>query len=76
MKIEIFRKTWTLACKTRVKVTPFTKIWNDPTVNTNILPQPVSHKTPIEVQFLTKVLKVNFSKSLGLISGNIFNDLT
>ena len=35
---------------------------NDHTVNTNILPQAVSRKTQIEVQFLTKVLKVIFSK--------------
>ena len=41
-----------------------------------ILPQPVSRKTPIEVQFLTKVLKVNFGKSLGLSLGNIFDNLT
>ena len=40
----------------------FMKIWNDPKVITVILPQAVSRKTPIEVQFLTKVLKVIFPK--------------
>ena len=44
-------------------------------VITDILPQAVSRKTPIEVQFLTKVLKVNFGKSLGLSLGSIVDDL-
>ena len=43
----------------------FLKIWNDPTVITDILPQPVSRKTPIEVGFLTKVLKVIFPNVWG-----------
>ena len=55
-------KTLTLTCKTQVKVTLLMKTWNDPTVNTNILPQAVSRKTPIEHQFLTKVLKDLFSE--------------
>ena len=62
MKIKVFMNTWTLTRKTRVKVTLLMKIWNDPTVNTNILPQAVSSKTPIENQFLTKVLEVFFSE--------------
>ena len=62
MKIEVFGKTWTLTCKIRVEVTILMKTWNDPTVITVILPQPVSHKTPIKVQFLTKVLKSIFPK--------------
>ena len=41
----------------------FLKTWNDPTVNTNILPQAVSRKKTPEVQILTRVLKVNFGKS-------------
>ena len=55
-----FRETWTLTCKTRVKVTILMKTWNDPTVITVILPQPVSHKTIIKRAFLTKVLKYIF----------------
>ena len=31
MKIEVFGKTWTLICKTKVKVTLLMKTWNDPT---------------------------------------------
>ena len=62
MKIMVFMKTWTLTFRTQVKVTLLMKTWNDPTVNTNILPQAVSRKTPIENQFLTKVLKVIFSE--------------
>ncbi len=60
MKIKVFMKTWTLTCKTRVKVTLLMKTWNDPTVITNILPQAVSRKTPIEDQFLTEVWNVFF----------------
>ena len=60
MEICVFGKTWTLTCKLHVKVTLLVKTWNDPTVNTNISPQLVSRKTPIEVQFLTKVLKSVF----------------
>ena len=62
MKIEVFGKTWTLTCKIQVKVTILMKTWNDPTVITVILPQPVWLETPIEVQFLTKVLKRIFPK--------------
>ena len=62
MKIEVFGVTWISTCKTRVKVIILMKTWNDPTVITVILPQPVSRKTPIEVQFLTKVLKRIFPK--------------
>jgi hypothetical protein len=62
-------KTWTLICKTRVKVTLLMKTWNDPTVITVILPQPVWLETPIKVQFLTKVLKVIFSKVWGSVWG-------
>ena len=58
MKIMVFRKTLTLTCKTPVKVTFFIKIWNDPTVITVILTQPVWLETPIEVQFLTKVMSI------------------
>ena len=71
MKIIVFQKTWTLTCKTPVKVTFFMKICNDPTVITDILPQPVSRKTPIEVQFLTKVLEVIFQKSGTHVRNNI-----
>ena len=35
-----------------------------------------SHKTIKKKQFLTKELKSIFSKSMGLISGTIFNDLS
>ena len=62
MRIEVFGKTLTLTCKLHIKVTILMKTWNDPTVITVILPQPVSRKTPIEVQFLTKVLKRIFPK--------------
>ena len=62
MKIEVFGKTLTFTCKTQVKVTLLMKTWNDPTVITVILPQPVSHKPIIEVRFLTKVLKSIFPK--------------
>ena len=62
MKIMVFWKTLTLTCKTRVKVTHLMKSWNDPTVNTSILPQVVWLETPIEVQFSTKVLKRIFPK--------------
>ena len=62
MKMHFCRETWTLTCKLHVKVTFFMKTWNDPTVITVILPQAVSGKTPIEVQFLTKVLKRIFPK--------------
>ena len=62
MKIIVFRKTWTLTCKLRVKVTFFMKTWNDPTVITVILPQPVSHKPIIKVEFLTEVSISIFSK--------------
>ena len=65
MRIEVFGKTWTLTCKMPVKVTCFIKIWNDPTVNTVILLQPVWLETPIEVQIFTKMLKVIFSKVWG-----------
>jgi hypothetical protein len=58
----IFRKTWTLTCKLHIKGTIFMKTWNDPTVITVILPQPVWLETPIKVKCLTKVLKVIFSK--------------
>ena len=58
----IFRKTWTLTCKLHIKGTIFMKTWNDPTVITVILPQPVWLETPIKVVCLTKVLKVIFSK--------------
>ena len=64
-QIEVSRKTWTLTCKTRVKVTIFIKFRNDPTVITVTLPQAVFRKTPIEVQVLTKVLKVICSKVRG-----------
>ena len=69
-----FLKIWTLICKTPIKVTLFMKTWNDPTVITVILPQTIWLQTPIKVQFLTKVLKVKSSKSLGLISGTTFDD--
>ena len=62
MEIDVFRETWTLTCKLFVKVTFFMKTWNDPTVITDILPQTISRTTPIEVQFLTKVLKRIFPK--------------
>ena len=61
MEIDVLGKTWTLTCKTLIKVTCFMEPWNDPTVVTDILPQPVSRKTPIEVQFLTNVLESTFS---------------
>ena len=63
-KIKVFGKTWTLTCKTRVEVTLLMRTWNDPTVITVILPQLVSHKPIIKVQFLTKVLKSIFPKVL------------
>ena len=69
MEIDVFRETWTLTCKLHIKVTIFMKTWNDPTVITVILPQPVWLETPIEVQFLTKVLKVIFSKVWGSVWG-------
>ena len=69
MRIEVFGKTWTLTCKTHVKVTFFIKIWNDPMVIPVILPQAVSRKTPLKVQFLTKVLKRIFPKVWGSIWG-------
>ena len=55
MKIKVFGKTWTLTCKTQVKVTLLMKHLNDPTVITDILPQSVSVKTIIKVEFLTNV---------------------
>ena len=65
MKIKFWGEILTLTCKTRVKVTIFIKVWNDPIVITVTLPQPVWLETPIEVQFLTKVLTVIFSKNSG-----------
>ena len=62
MEIGVFGEILTLTCKTLVKVTCFMKTWNDPTVNTNILPQMVSHKTIIKVYVLTKVLNSIFPK--------------
>ena len=55
-----FQETWTLTCKTRVKVTLLMKTWNDPTVITNILPQADSHKTILKVGFCTTVLICTF----------------
>jgi hypothetical protein len=65
MRIKVFGKTWTLTCKLHIKVTNLLKTWNDPTVNTHILPQAVSRKTILEVQFLTKVLNSIFPKVRG-----------
>ena len=70
-----FRETWTLTCKTQVKVTLFIKIWNDPTVITVTLPQDLSHKLMMKVWVLTKVLKVILS-SLGLSVGSTIDNLT
>ena len=41
LKIKVFGKTWTLTCKSHIKVTFFMKTRNDPTVITVTLPQPV-----------------------------------
>ena len=49
MEIHILEKTCTLTCKAYVKVMMFMKTWNDPTINTNILPQTASPKPMIEV---------------------------
>jgi hypothetical protein len=69
MRIEVFGETWTLTFKTLVKVTCFIEIWNDPTDSPVILPRTVSHKTPIEVKLLLKVLKMFFSKVWGSVWG-------
>lgn len=70
-----FRETWTLTCGTRVKVMIFIKTWHDPTVITDVSPQSISRKTPIEVKILTKVLKSVFS-SMGFNFETLFDNLT
>ena len=62
MKIKVFRGTWTLSCNTLVTVMNFMNTWNDPTVITDILPQTISPKTQITVQFLPKVMNIVFSQ--------------
>ena len=62
-KIDVFEKTWTLTCKTHVKVTCFTKTWNEPTVTTDILPQTIPRKAVTQVKCLTKVLESIFPET-------------
>jgi hypothetical protein len=52
------------------------KTWNDPTVNTDILPQTASHKPIMKVKFQMEVLQIHSCKSMGLKFEPIFNDPT
>ena len=53
-KNVVSAKSWTMTCKTHVKVTCCMKTWNDPTVITDILPQTIPRKTIIKVSVWQK----------------------
>ena len=54
--IQDFCKICTLPCQTHVNATCLIKTCNDPAVLTDILPQTVSLKTILKVEFWTDVL--------------------
>ena len=76
MQIEVFGKTLTLTCKTRIKVMNFYKIMKSSHSQYGHFTLDDFFQTHNNSLNFDGSVKTHFSKSLGLISGTIFDKFT